>query len=139
MFCRNPALLRCSSRFILRAMSDGYSTWLEIDLEAIRNNIRLLHRLTQTPVMAIVKANGYGHGAVETARAAIEAGAEWCGVARFEEAIALRKAGRACDGWVSSPRKRCPWWRNFPVSRASWWKGFAPIFQKRMKPTAPSP
>ena len=96
MFTWNPALLRCSSRFILRAMSDGFSTWLEIDLEAIRNNIRLLHRLTQTPVMAIVKANGYGHGAIETARAAIEAGAEWCGVARFEEAIALRKAGLDC-------------------------------------------
>jgi alanine racemase len=92
----NPALLRCSSRFILRAMSDGFSTWLEIDLEAIRNNIRLLQRLTQTPVMAIVKANGYGHGAIETARAAIETGAEWCGVARFEEAIALRKAGLDC-------------------------------------------
>jgi alanine racemase len=46
--------------------------------------------------MAIVKANGYGHGAVESAQAAIEAGAEWCGVARFEEAIALRKAGLRC-------------------------------------------
>jgi alanine racemase len=91
-----PALLRCSSRFILRAMSDGFSTWLEIDLEAIRKNIRLLERLTGTPVMAIVKANGYGHGAIETARAAVEAGAEWCGVARFEEAMALRKAGLDC-------------------------------------------
>jgi alanine racemase len=85
------------SRFILRAMSDGYSTWLEIDLEAIRNNVRRLHQLTKTPIMAIVKANGYGHGAVESARAAIEAGAEWCGVARFEEALALRQAGLNCQ------------------------------------------
>ena len=52
--------------------------------------------LTKTPIMAIVKANGYGHGAVESARAAIEAGAEWCGVARFEEALALRQAGLNC-------------------------------------------
>jgi alanine racemase len=77
-------------------MSDGYSTWLEIDLEAIRNNVRQLLRITQTPVMAVVKANGYGHGAIKTARAAIEAGAEWCGVARFEEALALRKGGLSC-------------------------------------------
>ncbi len=77
-------------------MSDGYSTWLEIDLEAIRNNVRLLRRITQTPIMAVVKANGYGHGAIEIARAAVEAGAEWCGVARFEEAIALRQAGLNC-------------------------------------------
>jgi alanine racemase len=96
MSWRNPDLLRCSSRFILRAMSDGFSTWLEIDLEAIRNNIRQVNRITQTPVMAIVKANGYGHGAIESARAAMEAGATWCGVARFEEAIALRKAGLDC-------------------------------------------
>ncbi|MBN2678291.1 MAG: alanine racemase [Anaerolineaceae bacterium] len=90
------ALLRFTSRFILRAMSDGFSTWLEIDLEAIRNNIRLLRRITGTPIMAVVKANGYGHGAKETARACVEAGADWCGVARFEEAMALRKAGLNC-------------------------------------------
>jgi alanine racemase len=77
-------------------MSDGYSTWLEIDLNAIRNNIRELRRITQTSIMAVVKANGYGHGAIETARAATEAGAEWCGVARFEEAVALRNAGLDC-------------------------------------------
>jgi alanine racemase len=89
-------LLKRPSRFILRAMSDGYSTWLEINLGAIRTNVRRLRQLAQTPVMAIVKANGYGHGAVETARAAVEAGAEWCGVARFEEALALRQAGLNC-------------------------------------------
>lgn len=95
-FHRKPALLRRPSRFILRAMSDGFSTWLEIDLEAIRNNLRQLRHLTGTPIMAVVKANGYGHGAIETAKAAMEAGAEWCGVARFEEALALRKAGLNC-------------------------------------------
>lgn len=92
----NSDLPKYPRRFILRAMSDGYSTWLEIDLEAIRNNVHRLRQITQTPVMAVVKANGYGHGAIETARSSIEAGAEWCGVARFEEAIALRKAGLEC-------------------------------------------
>lgn len=91
-----PGLLKRPSRFILRAMSDGYSTWLEINLDAIRCNVRRLRQLTNTPVMAIVKANGYGHGAVESARAAVEAGSEWCGVARFEEAMALRQAGLNC-------------------------------------------
>ncbi len=43
--------------------------------------------------MAVVKANAYGHGIVETARAALAGGAEWCAVARIEEALALRQAG----------------------------------------------
>jgi alanine racemase len=67
-------------------------TWVEIDLEAIRLNARVL-----TPpgsqLMAVVKANGYGHGDVEVARAAIEAGATWCGVALIEEGLRLREAG----------------------------------------------
>jgi alanine racemase len=73
--------------------SNGFSAWLEIDLERIRSNVRELIRISQTEVMAIVKANGYGHGAAEVARAAVDAGATWCGVARLEEAIALRRAG----------------------------------------------
>ncbi len=70
-----------------------YSTWLEIDLEAIRNNVALIKARTQTEVMAVIKANGYGHGAIPAAQAAIKGGATWCGVARIEEALALRKAG----------------------------------------------
>jgi alanine racemase len=70
-----------------------YSTWLEIDLDAIRHNIRAIKQMTHTTVMAVIKANGYGHGALQVARAAIEAGADWCGVARIEEAITLREQG----------------------------------------------
>ena len=70
-----------------------YSTWLEIDLDAIRNNIRAIRRRTNTEVMAVIKANGYGHGALQVAQAATEAGATWCGVARMEEALALREQG----------------------------------------------
>lgn len=74
-------------------MSNGYSTWLEIDLGIIRNNVKHLLDLTNSQVMAVVKADGYGHGALAVARAATEAGANWCGVARLDEALQLRRAG----------------------------------------------
>lgn len=81
---------------------------MEINLETIRSNVRELIRISQTELMAIVKANGYGHGAAEIARAAVEAGATWCGVARLEEAIALRRAGVNCQilvlGYTSPDR-----------------------------------
>lgn len=70
-----------------------YSTWAEIDLDAIRNNVTLIHNHTQVQIMAVVKANGYGHGLMPTAKAAIEGGATWLGVARIEEAEALRESG----------------------------------------------
>ena len=78
----------------------AYSTWLEVDLGAIKNNIQQIKRLTQTEVMAVIKANGYGHGVLEVARAAAEAGATWCGVARMEEALNLRAAGLASEMMV---------------------------------------
>jgi len=67
----------------------------EIDLEAIRHNVRRLRRdLPGGAVLcAVVKANGYGHGAVPAARAALEAGAAWLGVAAVAEAQELRAAG----------------------------------------------
>ncbi len=65
-----------------------------IDLAAVRHNIRHIVRLTSPArVMAIVKADAYGHGAEQVARAAVEAGASWLGVAHISEALALRKAG----------------------------------------------
>jgi alanine racemase len=73
--------------------SDACSTWIEIDLEAIRQNVTRLRKIAGVPVMAVVKANGYGHGIVEAARAGLEGGAAWCGVARIEEALVLRQAG----------------------------------------------
>jgi alanine racemase len=74
-----------------------FPSWLEIDLSAIRNNVSRLASLTATRVMAIVKANAYGHGLYEVARAAMEGGASWLGVARLEEALALRAAGIEAD------------------------------------------
>ncbi len=70
-----------------------FSNWLEIDRQAIRNNIQSIQDLTRTPVMAVVKANGYGHGIIEAARIASEAGAAFCGIARIEEGLELRTAG----------------------------------------------
>ncbi|MGB9672750.1 MAG: alanine racemase [Anaerolineales bacterium] len=69
-----------------------YSTWVEVDLEAIRTNVRNVREMTGAEVMAVVKADGYGHGAMSTAKAALQAGATWLAVARFEEAMELRLA-----------------------------------------------
>jgi alanine racemase len=64
-----------------------------VDLAAIRHNVRRLRELTDVQMMTVVKADGYGHGMVEVARAAREAGAEWLGVATIDEALALRAGG----------------------------------------------
>ncbi len=72
-----------------------FPVWVEIDLSAISHNVREIRRVT-TPaarVMAVVKADGYGHGAVEVSRTALAGGAEWLGVARTGEGAALRDAG----------------------------------------------
>ncbi|GGY91708.1 alanine racemase [Streptomyces olivaceoviridis] len=66
----------------------------EIDLGALRANVRALRaRAEGAAVMAVVKSDGYGHGAVPCARAALAAGASWLGTATAEEALALRAAG----------------------------------------------
>ncbi|MEI7055591.1 alanine racemase [Nocardioides sp. CCNWLW239] len=64
-----------------------------IDLAAIRHNVARLREHLRTPMMTVVKADGYGHGLVEVARAAREGGADWLGVASADEALALRAAG----------------------------------------------
>jgi len=73
--------------------ANSYSTWVEVDLGAIENNVRHFRRLSQAALMAIVKANAYGHGTVPVAQAALRAGASWLGVARPDEALQLRQAG----------------------------------------------
>ena len=76
-----------------------------VDLEAIRGNLRRLRELTGTEVMAVVKADGYGHGMVEVARTAREVGVTWLGVATLAEALALRASGDTgrvlC--WLAAP------------------------------------
>jgi len=69
--------------------------WAEIDLSAIEHNVRALSALTPstTRFMAVVKADGYGHGAVPVARAALAAGATHLGVATVAEGVELRESG----------------------------------------------
>lgn len=65
-----------------------------IDLGAIRSNVATLRAATApAKTMFVVKAEGYGHGSLETARAAVDAGVEWLGVADVSEGLALRAAG----------------------------------------------
>ncbi|WP_344117151.1 alanine racemase [Streptomyces blastmyceticus] len=65
-----------------------------VDLAALRANVRTLRaRAPKAQLMAVVKANAYGHGAIPCARAAREAGAAWIGTATPDEALALRAAG----------------------------------------------
>ena len=67
----------------------------EIDLKAIASNVKELRRIThpKARLMAVVKANGYGHGAAEVAQCALQNGAAALGVARIEEGIGIREAG----------------------------------------------
>ncbi len=69
--------------------------WVEIDLDAIGENVTQIRTKLQpqTAVMAIVKADGYGHGAAYVAQAALRAGATWLGVATVWEGVELRQAG----------------------------------------------
>ena len=76
-------------------MTQDRWAWTEIDLSAIERNVRTLKSLTRpgTLFMAVVKADGYGHGAVRVARSALTAGADRLGVATLAEAVELRSAG----------------------------------------------
>ncbi len=69
-----------------------YSTWVNVDLSAITSNVRYYVERTNRLIMAVVKANAYGHGAVAVSNAALGAGATWLAVARVEEALELREA-----------------------------------------------
>lgn len=73
--------------------------WAEVDLRAIAHNVRELRRVTQpgAQLLVAVKANGYGHGAVEVAKTALQNGGDALGVARIEEGIQLRDAGIAAS------------------------------------------
>ncbi|MGH3355592.1 MAG: alanine racemase [Nocardioidaceae bacterium] len=77
-----------------------------VDLRAIRDNVaRLRARVSGRALMAVVKADGYGHGIVEAGAAARAGGADWLGVAFLEEALALRAAGdsRPILAWLAVP------------------------------------
>ena len=77
----------------------------EINLSAIASNVERLAKHADVPVMAVVKADAYGHGLIPVARTAINAGAQWLGVALLEEALALRTAEISAPilAWLAPP------------------------------------
>lgn len=79
--------------------------WVEIDLEAIKANIRKIKGLigSEAQVLAVIKAEAYGHGAVKVAQVAMEEGISWFAVATPEEGIALRQAGINANILVLGP------------------------------------
>lgn len=77
-----------------------------VDLDAIRHNVRVLREHAgSAQVMAVVKADAYGHGALEAGRAAVSAGAAELGVATIDEALALRRGGITAPvlAWLHPP------------------------------------
>ncbi len=84
----------------------SYPATAVVDLDAIAHNVRLLcEHAGSAQVMAVVKANGYGHGATQVARAALAAGAAELGVATLDEALALRGDGVTAPvlAWLHPP------------------------------------
>lgn len=80
-------------------------TWAEVDLGVIGRNLRLIKQMVgpHRSIMAIVKADAYGHGAKQVARVALRAGADWLGVAFPEEGAELRDSGIAAPMVVLGP------------------------------------
>lgn len=76
-----------------------------IDPSAIASNIALLKKTSGTNLLAVVKADAYGHGLVEVSRIALDSGATWLGVALLEEALTLRSAGITAPilAWLVPP------------------------------------
>jgi alanine racemase len=82
---------------------------VRVDLGAIRANVAALRAGTSAEVMAVVKADGYGHGLVPSAQAAVAGGATWLGTALLDEALALRAAGLTTPrvlAWLSGRDER---------------------------------
>ncbi|HEY7175418.1 MAG TPA: alanine racemase, partial [Micromonosporaceae bacterium] len=78
---------------------------IRVDLGAIRDNVLRLRAGTTAQIMAIVKADGYGHGMVPAARAALAGGATWLGACTIGEALSLRGAGLEVPvlAWLWAP------------------------------------
>jgi alanine racemase len=81
-----------------------------VDLDAIAANTAVLREHVGRPLMAVVKADGYGHGLVQAARAVLAGGADSLGVAVLEEALALRAAGVTAPllAWLHGPAPTSP-------------------------------
>lgn len=102
--------------------------WIEVNLDAIKKNLRAIrhHIPKKSKIMAVVKANAYGHGSVEVARHALEHGASELAVASVEEGIVLRKAGITAPILVlgftslSCVKKSAAWNIELTAFQADW-------------------
>ncbi|HET7626913.1 MAG TPA: alanine racemase [Bacillales bacterium] len=96
-------------------MGHSRGTRAVIDLDAIAANLKNFQRHlgAETEIMAVVKADGYGHGAIQVARTALEEGAAWIGVALLDEALELRRAG------IDAPILVFGWTHPHDVRRAA--------------------
>lgn len=76
-----------------------------INYQNISDNVSQICKVTNKPVMAVVKADAYGHGLINSSRAALLGGAQWLGVALLSEALEIRKAGIAAPilAWLTPP------------------------------------
>jgi alanine racemase len=76
-----------------------------VDLSAIKFNVEILKKTSGTKLLAVVKADAYGHGLIPVAQAALSAGADYLGVALLEEAVTLREAGISAPilAWLVQP------------------------------------
>jgi alanine racemase len=83
----------------VRVARPARPTWVEVDLEAVAYNVRRIKEIIkpEVKILAVLKADAYGHGALTVARTAINNGASYCGVASVNEAVKLR------DGGVTAP------------------------------------
>ena len=79
-------------------MLDNTRAWAEIDLDAIANNVRAVRNVTSphAKLIGVVKADAYGHGAVQVAECLIENGADMLAVSQIDEALQLRLSGVEC-------------------------------------------
>lgn len=87
-------------------LSSGPRAEAAVDLAAVRHNVGVLRAVApRSALMAVVKADGYGHGALAVGRAALAAGASWLGVCTLEEAIELRRGGITAPvlSWLHLP------------------------------------
>ena len=89
----------------MSALPNGTAREALIDVGAIAANTRRIARVTETDIIAVVKADAYGHGAVRAARAALDGGATRLGVADINEALELRRAGVMAPilAWLHAP------------------------------------
>jgi alanine racemase len=86
---------RRDGRRAVRAARPARPTWVEVDLEAVAYNVRQIKEIVgpEVEILAVLKADAYGHGAITVARTALNNGASFCGVASVNEALRLRQGG----------------------------------------------